>query len=397
MEEYFYGGFGFYKGTVPALKRCYRVRGGVWGKIAFDTLACWNITPVFCADRFKCTEPGGMWKGIPILPPEKLTDYLAYDVLICAPSAFEEVCNQLQIYGFTKAFHILSLLKETSPKTFENLQDRLPADKLAEIYSYYMQRASGKYESLMIPQISFSITEACSLKCEKCNALMPYYQKPETFRFEQYLPEMNRMLDTVDEIMEIGFIGGEPFLNKELYKYLDWAIGSDKIVSVLIVTNSTIMPDEITIKYMKHEKVFLGLDNYGALSNKIKALEEMAIREGIQYYILKDEYWYDFGGIEKRNYTLEQRKKVFSNCPIRDCNFFMKGKLYRCQFAGNLHNLGYCNGEGDYVDFSQELSRDALRQAVSSLLTKREALWACNFCNDMEQKHLIPVAVQVKR
>lgn len=371
---------------------------GVWGKIVYETLQNWNITPQYFVDRFKCQSPNSHVPGqLPVLSPEEISAYLGHDVLICAPSAFEEVRTILEKKGFQKVYHVESLLKEAKPKTFENLQDRLPADKLSEIYSYYMYRSERCGGRLIIPQMSFSVSEACSLNCRKCNALMPYYHKPKIFSFEQYLPEMNRMLDIVDEIMEVGFIGGEAFLNRELYKYLDWAVGSEKIASVLIVTNSTIMPDERTIKSMKNDKVFLCLDNYGILSSRLKDLEEMAIKEKINYYILNNDYWYDFGGTEQKNYTMEQRTKVFYNCPMRDCHFFLKGNLYRCQIAGSLSNLGYYSGEGDCIDFNWQISRDDFREKLSYLLTRREPLMACDFCNDMECAKPIPVAVQDER
>ena len=140
---------------------------------------------------------------------------------------------------------------------------------------------------------------------------------------------MNRLLDTVDKIIELGFIGGEPLLNQDLYKYLEWAIQSEKICSILVVTNSTILPDVKLIKYLKNRKVVLCLDDYGKLSNKLFELEEMAVREGINYFIQKSEYWFDFSGngLHENNYTEKDRKKVFLNCPIRDCNFFLKGRV----------------------------------------------------------------------
>ena len=326
-----------------------------------------------------------------------MKQYLDYDVLVCAPSAYNEVCNILEETGFKSAYHIINLLKEKKIKTFQNYQDRLPAEKLVEIYSYYMQRTSGYERKLIIPQLSFSVTEACTLKCEKCNALMPYYDKPKAYKFEEYLPAMKRMTETIDKIMEIGFIGGEPFLNKELYKYLDWAINSEKVASVLVMTNATILPDRKTVEYLKHKKCFLCLDNYGPLSGKLKELEELAIRENIDYYILNNEYWYDFGGTKRKNYTVEKRKRIFNNCPIRDCNFFMKGRLYRCQLAGNLVNLGFCEDKGDeYVDFNQDMPIKILREDVKQLITGTEPLMACDFCNDVEGRGTIPVAEQMK-
>lgn len=366
---------------------------GVWGKIVCETLEAWNIVPVYFVDRFK----QGKYLGIEVISKEELKKYLSYDVLIAAPSAYDEICAILEGLGFQKAYHVIGILKEARIKTFQNLQDKLPADKLADIYSFYMQRSSGCNQKLMIPQISFSVTEACTLKCEKCNALMPFYKRPQTFQFEQYLPAMKRMLETVDEIMEVAFIGGEAFLNKELYKYLDWAIQSEKIISILMVTNATIMPDKKTIESLKNDKCVLCLDNYGSVSKKLKELEEMAIREKITYYILNNEYWYDFGGINHKNYTYEERKKVFENCPMRDCNFFIKGRLYRCQPGGNLVNLGFCEeNPKDYVDFNYDSSIETLRKEVMQLISGKEPLAACDFCNDLECSGTIPVAVQMK-
>ena len=364
---------------------------GVWGKIVFETLEDWGEKTILFVDRFK----KGEYLGQPIIQIDMLKDLLNYDVLICAPSAFEDVCINLKDVGFKRIFHVSSVLRNANIKTHTNWQDRMPPEKLLEIYTYYKDRIDKRLDRLVIPQLSFSITEACTLKCEKCNALMPYYKNPRTFKYTEYLEAMNRLLDVVDEIYEVGFIGGEAFINGELDKYIEWAVQSDKIDSVLVVTNATIIPEQRVIDSLKHEKVFLCLDDYGNLSKAIKQLEKIAIAENINYYILKDSYWYDFGGVHKKNYSEYQLQEIFNKCSIRDCNFFLKGKFYRCQYSGNLINLGLCQADEDSVDFNIHIEREKLREKVGRLITQKGPLESCEFCNNIERSSIIPVAMQL--
>lgn len=93
---------------------------------------------VFFVDRFK----QGSYCGVGIIQCEELYKYLDNDVLICAPSAYNEVKSVLESVGYKRAFHVLGILKYAKNRTFVNLHDRLPAEKLVEMYSYYMDRSS---------------------------------------------------------------------------------------------------------------------------------------------------------------------------------------------------------------------------------------------------------------
>lgn len=58
--------------------------------------------------------------------------------------------------------------------------------------------------------------------------MVPYYEKPRNFYFEDLQPALERLINTVDKILELGLVGGEVFMNPEFYKYVEWAVNEEK-------------------------------------------------------------------------------------------------------------------------------------------------------------------------
>lgn len=258
---------------------------GAWGKLVLETLQSWILEDnrlkskgihIVFIDRLK--EFSG-FEGISIKKKEFIKEYPNYDVLICAPSAYTEILEELKIMRGDRldhVFDIIEILRQPEPKTYVNIHDCLDGDVLLEKYEYYRNRkqigedilSGSNGKGAVLPFLGISVTERCSLNCEKCIAMVPYYANPQNFNFDDMQLALNRLVDSVDKILEVSFVGGEVFMNKEFYKYLEWAISKRKIRSISVLTNATILPDQRMIDLLKHKKVVFGIDDYGILSSK---------------------------------------------------------------------------------------------------------------------------------
>ena len=71
---------------------------------------------------------------------------------------------------------------------------------------------------LRLKSIDVQITEKCSLKCKDCSNLMQYYKKPQDSDFHVLTKSVDKILNSIDFVDELRVLGGDPFMNKDLYK-----------------------------------------------------------------------------------------------------------------------------------------------------------------------------------
>ena len=190
---------------------------------------------------------------------------------------------------------------------------------------------------LDIPVMDFNITTRCTLRCEQCGSLMPFYPQNAqwTIPLEEFKNDLDKLLSFVNIIHRLKLIGGEPLLVKDLDKMLEYAVNKKQIKTVEITTNGTIMFSEdllnILTKYRK--KILVVISNYSS-NNELKCLKYDDIKLALEVrqipYIFPSYPWYLRGKIFKRNRTVKELKYVFKKCWQRDCIALMEGKMHHC-------------------------------------------------------------------
>ena len=69
----------------------------------------------------------------------------------------------------------------------------------------------------------------------------------------------------------------------------------------------------------------------------------------INYISHTADKWTDSGRIKKYNRTEKYLKEMFLNCCVGDVLSILNGKMYRCPFSANAHNInGACKSEPHY-------------------------------------------------
>ncbi len=93
-------------------------------------------------------------------------------------------------------------------------------------------------------QISCYITDKCTLKCNFCPHHSPYRNEEYPF-LHNSLPDMSfetfkKIVNAFPEAIRIMLAGvGEPFLNKDIFKMIDYAISKKKLIT--IISNGTLL------------------------------------------------------------------------------------------------------------------------------------------------------------
>ena len=251
---------------------------------------------------------------------------------------------------------------------------------------------------LHLKYIDIVITEACSMKCIDCSNLMQYYINPKHSDIDILFRSLDQVITTVDHIYELRVLGGEPFVNKQIYKIIDKLVSYENVDKIVIYTNATIVPKERNLSSLKNDKVFLDITDYGQLSRNLDKLIGVLELNSISY-IAKKPIWTDSGRILPfREKTKTELNQMFLNCCNNDVMTLLNGKIYRCPFSANGTNIGAIPyNEDDIVDLSEQKDSKTLKSELKSLYTEKDYLTACSYCNgrDYSTPKIVP-AIQTK-
>lgn len=363
----------------------------VYGELAYIALNQIGQTPDYYCDKSRDRKE---YFGIKVISPNELKDLKKANIIIASADFFYEIKSELQEMGCCNLFDMTELLGMELPK--EQLSNR--AQEMYANRQHYINIVNNQSEEkLVFNRIQYVVSERCSLKCTDCSHLMQYYQHPKDIDLWKYKAAFDLLLENVDYIAELRILGGEPFMNSNMYQLIEWYHDSDKIQSISVYTNGTMVPNEAILKALQKDKVIVHISNYILNESKLQKLAPILDKYHIKYFIRKYDAWQDAGGVECRNYSLDQKKAVFSACFERNGFTFLKGQLHRCPRAAHAMNLrAMPDVKEDYIDFTNwNGTKEAMKLQLRSL---QERLWleGCNYCGG-PNNHIqsIPAARQI--
>lgn len=257
---------------------------------------------------------------------------------------------------------------------------------------FLIEEIDNFYEKneLNIPQCEFVVTTRCSLKCKYCSNLMPLFDENthSDLTFEDFKKDFDILTNNVNKIRKFSFIGGEPLINKELYKMLDYAASNEKIDLIEIISNGTIIPNKELIEVIKkYKKIYFYLSNY-SVNKDIKILKydeilKLLNSENIKYSFVKDLQWFKEDTLKERNYNEDQLKNVFKNCYSNTCISILNGEYHICPKSSSGKRLGIIE-VNDYINLrnSKNLRKDLID------FYEKDYFDACRYCIRLNEKIL---------
>lgn len=378
----------FKKSDYDSNKRLLVWGTGRYGELTYFGLKKIGLAPDYFIDSFSTKQE---YLGIPIIKPELIkSDDI---VLIASINNFNYMLKQLKEKKVTYVYDVCDLI---SIEIDENLLSEYALAEKKQLFKYKAVVDNAAIKGLIIEHLEVVVTEKCTLRCKDCANLMQYYNKPENISKDEIIPYLDRLIQCVDYIVELRFLGGEPFLAESLIDLIKHYLECNKIGRIGIYTNGTVMPKSDLVQMLKNEKVAVHISDYGKISRRIKEIEEIFKRDNVNYYIQKYDKWYDLGSLDKRNYTFEEAEELYNICLSSKCRTFYRGKLYGCPRAAHGEKLGFfTNGYGDIVDFREGKSTDKLITELKEFLNRR-CLNACLYCDGLSARsNEIKAALQV--
>lgn len=201
-----------------------------------------------------------------------------------------------------------------------------------------------------LPNLSYIemiITTECNMLCRNCSNGIPYTNR-NTISYHDFCEQLQSLLTHVSYIERFQLHGGEPLLNPEVHKIIALLDKTQKLLSIRIATNGTIIPNEETVSVLKGSRVVLAISSYFFNKNKREQLIDLCNNNNIRYVLYDEQEWYRF---ESPNRVVN----CFENCPINSYPCYYEGKVYLCSRICHLYSKRYTNSCIEIANFSGDL------------------------------------------
>ena len=303
--------------------------------------------------------------------------------IIVASGWITEIYGQLGLWGLTE------------------YKNYFHANEFTSLYMLYKENKTYMV-SLNIP-----ITTRCTLRCEKCMALIPYVKKPENRSLQKIKDELNTYFQWVDNLAILGLGGGDALIHPQFAQILSW-VGEQyygkKIQDIEVYTNAIIIPSDEILHLLKKYNVIVRFSDYSkSLPGRQRMQELIDILEGrkIRYEKCVWDTWYDTGFPQQSNGLFDERDLVdhYNKCITKLCAIEYNKKLYFCSVHASAVIAGYCEEKSsDYFDLEDynECRRSEFIEFNAGYCEKGYLTYClrCNGYQNINNKY-VPVAKQL--
>lgn len=359
---------------------------GEWGGLCLNILEKNNIKPVAFCDNDKNKQG------------TKLKDLMIYS-LDEINRKFENPIFIIAIYNCGEI--ILQLIKsQKNWSCFRNYQDEFIISNKFPAVNRNIFSIFDNYESdiLYCQSLDLVITEKCSLKCKDCSNLMQYYEKPINYNKEDIFLYIDRVCELFDLIFELKIIGGEPFVNKDIYDIIDYASSKSNIICVGIWSNATIPINEEKFSKVDKSKLYFNITDYNQLSRNLTQNLNLLEKYQVNSMVKRIDMWMDCSEIKFIERTEIELENVYNCCCVKNYITIVDGKFFLCPFVANIYNLkAMPENDIEYIDILKD-NKDEIRKNIKDDLYLKKYINACKYCrgrNLQDERNLVP-AVQTK-
>jgi len=362
---------------------------GIAGKWACNLLNN-NVAAFIETDQKKC---GQKYNGVPIISNIEAKELLTNkSVILISVIDIQDVLDRLNTIPHFKYFPLGLLIKSNDNREKYNLNESIDFINYSLLAVELCHRGYYSKNTIFLRSVDVVITEKCTLKCKDCSNLMQYYENPINIDTDKVLSDFYTLIKKVDHIFEVRLIGGEPFMNKNIYEIINKILEIKKISKIVIYTNLMIPLRFPEAEVFKNPKIVLSATDYGDLAKNTNINYNKLINMGIPIRLHPPENWTDSGEIKNFDRTIQDNEKLFFDCCGKNLLTLSDGKLYRCPFAANADRLqAMPDNHKNYFRLSEDFSK------LNHYTRNIKSLPACNYCKgrSFDAQSIIP-AVQTK-
>lgn len=268
-------------------------------------------------DSYKC---GQICEGIRI---SELKDVPREDIIVIAVVDSEKI---VQIYDLLREHGYNNVL------LFDNKRDK---HKTTFIDNCCID--CSNWGDAVLPQAEIHISDYCNLNCRGCTHYSPIFPKrlPNT---DERIHDIELLASKFSHIVEFYLLGGEPFLNYDIEKYIIRAYELLPDTQLYIVTNGLLLPQipSSVFHTINQYNVEISISEYRPTHQIIDKIKETLEQYDVRYQIRP----YDRKQIFNKPLTTNAKSKMENMCISDGCVNIWKGKIARCpslMYVGELN------------------------------------------------------------
>ena len=256
--------------------------------------------------------------------------------------------------------------------------DRLNERDIKDIFTLYR-------DSYRTGTLQFLVTQKCNLNCKACSHFAALVKEDCFYDYHQYLLDLKRMSELVDDVDEIGLWGGEPLLCPDLDKYIFAARKAFPSSRVVVGTNGLLILqlNSKIIRAMKESNAMFAISLYPPTLNRIEEIKDFLDKNGIpaRYPVTtKIERFF-------KRYDLSGKNSIdesYSKCESKYCTTIYNGKLSACYFPIVAENFNHYFGHGFDVDDEVLDIYDPDLDKKKMFAYLRKPMKMCRYCGEMK-------------
>lgn len=336
------------------------------------------------------TKEGTLYCGVPVFSPTILKTKPSDYIVITSVHCEQEILKVAKGDGYVPRQNIIYF------RMFEFL------------FSLYRE---GKLYSR---KIVTSITDFCTLRCEKCSALTPYIPKREHRSVERIMADLDSYFQYVDYSEILSILGGDvvchPQLNEILIKICE-KYYKTHIDSIEIFCNAVIpLPEEVVetirrydllVHVTDYKEQTKGKQKIEALQTQLTTQKMRLLKQPVKFAVDISTPWQDRGYPQESNGVPQEELADFANSCFDFENIYLQDKkLYLCGHVYWSGRIAYTQEvPTDYLDLTQTEERSK-KEIFEYLFGYNEKGYfsACYKCNGRANINelLVPPGVQLK-
>lgn len=282
---------------------------------------------------------------------------------------------------------------------FKENENLFQGEVFRKLYDTYVKN------EIRIDRIEIFLTSYCTLNCEKCISYIPYFKKKTHTSIERLKDDADILFSKVDYVEKLKVLGGEGLLYPNLIEYLDYVYENykNKIGTIRIGTNGTILPNNEILEMCKRNHVIMDISDYTSAVPELCKLEkvrDICLKNGIAVDVKRTgEQWLDMGFPSRipAPKTEENLREHFQKCAMF-CRQYSDGKLYYCcsNFAAVCVEM-FPDDENNYFDLRKTFTKTELMEYEIGFSNLGYTTFCnvCNGCSEEVNPYRIEIAKQM--
>ena len=183
-----------------------------------------------------------------------------------------------------------------------------------------------------------NVTDDCNLSCKGCTHFSNLFDKKCCYALEDFKRDIAKIAENC-AVIKLHLLGGEPLLNENLYKYVDFARVALPYTQIFIDTNGLLLfkHSEKLYESMKRNNVEFRISLYEpTLRIKAKIVDFLNSRNIKFTFKPEQAQITKFTKILSESFDSDPEKSM-TVCTSAGCRFLRNGTIYKCPVEGLVY------------------------------------------------------------